>query len=115
MTPETAITIFTSQAKIWMPVLGFISFLYGIYRSANKKVNAWANKLMGNHMVHLQQSLDRLEAAQNQQLDHSAVQSDQLIAQTELLRQVVYELRTPAAIAPAPRKRANFASVKMKK
>lgn len=99
--------------KIWLPYVTAGTFLVGLYRSASKKINSWANKLMGNHMVHLQQSLDRLEIAQNQQLDHSSVQSDQLIAQTELLRQVVAELRTPAV--PPAQKRPKYSSAKIKR
>lgn len=105
--------VLNTQVKFWMPYVSAAGFLIGMYYKATRRVTTWANKLMGNHMVHLQQSLDRLEAAQTQQLDHSSVQSDQLIAQTELLRQVVSELRTPAV--PPAQKRPKYSSAKIKR
>jgi hypothetical protein len=98
--------------KPWSPIIGAVSFIFMVYRSVQKKIGTWANSLLNNHMAHLQKSLENIDAAQKHQVDHLAVQSDNLQAQTILLQQIANDLRPTTIIVP--RKRGKYASAKMK-
>lgn len=89
----------------WLAVFGVASWMY---KSASKKISTWANKLLNNHMEHLQGSLDRIDEAQKEQLDHLSVQTENLTAQTVLLQQIAQQL------ASDPRKQGKSRSGKIK-
>lgn len=99
--------------KPWSPIIGAVSFFFVVFRSVQKKISTWAGTLLNNHMAHLQKSLESIDAAQKDQVDHLDVQSQNLQAQTVLLQQIANDLRPTTVIIP--RKRMKYASAKMKK
>lgn len=109
LTPPRSIIAISEVLKVWLPFVTVTSVLFAAYRSTKKSITTWANKLMNNHLDHIQKSLEKIDSAQQQQLDHLSVQSENLTAQTVLLNQIAIDLRpAPALTLRAPKKRGKI-------
>lgn len=49
-------------ARVWVPFVSALTVIWRVFVSARKSVNAWADKLLDNHLEHIQQSLDKQTA-----------------------------------------------------
>lgn len=104
---DHTVSFLSDLFKPWAPIIAAGGFLYTVYHKARKGVSAWADKLLHNHMEHLQSSLDRIDSAQKQQVDHLCIQTEQLNQQTVLLGQIADDLRPQQTPARKSRKIKN--------
>ncbi len=58
---------FYAALKYWLPLLTAFTFIFKAYKSAEKKISVgftqWANKLLDNHLSHIQTATEDTAAA----------------------------------------------------
>lgn len=62
----------------WGPWITVTGFAWAIYKTFRKQVTAWADKLLDNHLFHLQLSMDSLELKTEANLELQRRQIDLL-------------------------------------
>jgi hypothetical protein len=55
--------------KTWMPWLTAGGFLIHVYTTLRSRVTDWADKLLDNHLAHLQDSMTSLETKTDKNLE----------------------------------------------
>lgn len=52
-------TMIYEAAKYWLPLLSITTLVYRAYRKATRGITMWADKLMFNHLTHIQTATEK--------------------------------------------------------
>ena len=52
-------TTIYEAAKYWLPLLSICTLVYRAYRKATRGITMWADKLMLNHLTHIQTATEK--------------------------------------------------------
>jgi hypothetical protein len=45
--------------RVWVPFLSGVAVVWRVYKTGKSTIDAWADKLLDNHLHHIQLSLDK--------------------------------------------------------
>jgi hypothetical protein len=54
-------------SRVWVPVIGTATVVYRVYSTSKKTITGFFDKLLDNHLSHVQASLDSLYILQKEQ------------------------------------------------
>lgn len=61
--------VISEVSRVWVPIIGTATVVYRVYASSKKTVTNFFDKLLDNHLAHVQGSLDALYILQKEQND----------------------------------------------
>jgi len=81
-----------NQLKYWIPLTTVCTMIYRAYRQASKSITDWADKLMSNHLTHIQAATERSAVLLEEVRDNQAVQLEKAIYTAESVQKVAVDL-----------------------
>lgn len=69
MSDPKSLDFLVSEIHFWTPILGAFAAAWKAYSFTKNHVNEWADKLLNNHLAHVQDSLENIDRAQAEQIE----------------------------------------------